>query len=206
MGATAYDIVPPDPAGTIESLSALGCTLESAISDLVDNSIDAGVSTVDLDVHWNGPASYVSVADDGKGVTEAELQTAMAMAAGDPRTSRSTAELGHFGMGIRKPRASCRRRGCRSGHGRRTSSRASGSGTLERVVNSSELQLLHEADEAGEKILAQVSAFLSGPGTVVLWQGLSARPTVKMAPVCGEHMRNVRRWSEGVMRSAGRNS
>lgn len=101
MGATAYDIVPPDPAGTIESLSALGCTLESAISDLVDNSIDAGAGTVDLDVHWNGPASYVSVADDGKGMTEAELQIAMAMAAGGPRTSRSAAELGHFGMGLK---------------------------------------------------------------------------------------------------------
>ena len=65
---------------------------------------------------------------------------------------------------------------------------------LERIVNSSEWQLLHEADEAREKILAQVSAFLSGPGTVVSWQGLSARPTVKMAPVGGEHTRNVRQW------------
>ena len=194
MGATAYDIVPPDPAGTIESLSALGCTLESAISDLVDNSIDAGAGTIDLDVHWNGPASYVSVADDDKGMTEAELQTAMAMAAGGPRTSRSAAELGHFGMGLKTAsflQASRLSVWTRSTKNKQPSVRV---WDLERVVNSSELKLLHEADEAGEKILAQVSAFLSGPGTVVLWQGLSARPTVKMAPVCGEHTRNVRQW------------
>jgi Histidine kinase-, DNA gyrase B-, and HSP90-like ATPase len=99
MGATAYDIVPPDPAGRVESLSALGYTLESAISDLVDNSIDAGAGTIDLDVHWNGPAPYVSVADDGKGMTEAELQTAMAMAARGPRISRECSRAGAFRHG-----------------------------------------------------------------------------------------------------------
>jgi hypothetical protein len=142
MGATAYDIVPPDPAGTIESLSALGYTLESAISDLVDNSIDAGAGTIDLDVHWNGPASYVSVADDGKGMTEAELQTAMAMAARGPRTSRSAAELGHFGMGLKTASFSQASRlsvWTRSTKNKQPSVRV---WDLERVVNSSEWQLL----------------------------------------------------------------
>jgi hypothetical protein len=64
MEAVAYDIVPPDPAGTIESLSTLGCTFESAVSDLVGNSIDVGPGTIDIDFHWNGPASYISVADE----------------------------------------------------------------------------------------------------------------------------------------------
>ena len=78
MVAMAYEIVPPDPAGTIEPLSALGCTLESAIADLVGNTIDAGVGTIDIDFHWNGPASYMSVADDGKAMSETEWRTAIA--------------------------------------------------------------------------------------------------------------------------------
>ena len=100
MGAMAYDIAPSDPAGTIESLSTLGRIFESAISDLVDNSIGVGAGTIDIDFHWNSPASYISVADDGNSMTEAELQTAMAIAARVPRTSSSAAELGRFGMGL----------------------------------------------------------------------------------------------------------
>src|SRR5690349_16023550 len=100
-GVMAYDVVPPDPAGTIESLGALGYTLESAIADLVDNSIDAGAGRVDINFHWSGSDSYITVVDDGRGMTEAELQTAMAIAARGPRSSRSAAELGRFGMGLK---------------------------------------------------------------------------------------------------------
>lgn len=87
----AYDIVPPRPASTIEPLNALGYTLESAIPDLVKKSIDAGPGTIDLDFHRNDPASYISVADDGKGMTEADLQTAMAVAAHLPECGRAGA-------------------------------------------------------------------------------------------------------------------
>jgi hypothetical protein len=141
MGAVAYDIVPPDLASTIEPLSALSYTLESAIPDLVDSSIDAGAGTIDLDFHRNDPASYISVADDSKGMVEAELQTAMAIAARGPRTSRSAAELGRFGMGL-KPASSSQATGLsvwtRSAENKQSSIRA---WHLERVVNFSDWQL-----------------------------------------------------------------
>jgi hypothetical protein len=168
-----YDVVPPDPAGTIESLGALGYTLESAIADLVDNSIDAGACTVDINFFWNGPASYLTVVDDGHGMTEAELQVAMAIAARGPRTSRSAAELGRFGMGLKTASFSQASRlsvWTRSAQNQQPSVRV---WDLERVVDSGEWQLLHEANDTGERVLAQASALLSGPGTVVLWQRLS---------------------------------
>jgi hypothetical protein len=169
----AYDIVPPDPAGMIESLGALGYTLESAIADLVDNSIDADACMVDINFHWNGPASYITVADDGHGMTEAELQTAMAIAARGPRSIRSSAELGRFGMGLKTASFSQASRlsvWTRSSATNHPSVRV---WDLQHVVDSGEWQLLHEADEAGEKILAQASALQPGSGTVVLWQRLS---------------------------------
>jgi Histidine kinase-, DNA gyrase B-, and HSP90-like ATPase len=49
-----HEIVPPDAAGTIESVSALGYSLESAIADIVDNSLDASASRVDVVFHWAG--------------------------------------------------------------------------------------------------------------------------------------------------------
>jgi hypothetical protein len=147
----AYDIFPPDPASTIESLSALGYTLESAIPDLVNNSIDAGAGTIDLDFHRNDPASYISVAaDDGNGMTEAELQTAMAIAARGPRTSRSAAELGRFAMGLRTMSFSQTSRlsvWTRSAKNKQSSVRV---WDLERVVNSSQWQLLQSRRGRGE--------------------------------------------------------
>lgn len=169
----AYDLVPPDPAGTIESLGALGYTLESAIADLVDNSIDAGADTVDISFHWNGLASYIMVADDGHGMTEEELQTAMAIAARGPRTSRRAAELGRFGVGLKTASFSHASRlsvWTRSAKNKQPSVRV---WDLEQVVESGEWRLLHEADEDGEKILAKASTLLPGRGTVVLWQRLS---------------------------------
>jgi len=142
MGAMAYDIVPPDPASMIESLSALGYTLGSAISDLVNNSIDTGAGTIDLDFHRNDLASYISVADGDKGMTEAEVQTAMAIAARGPRTSWSGAELGRFGMGLKTASFSQTSRlsvWTRSAKNKQPSIRG---WDQERVVNSSEWQLL----------------------------------------------------------------
>ena len=152
MGAIAYDIGPPDPASTIESLSALGYTLVSASSDLVDNSIDAGARMIDLDFHRNDPALYISVADDCKGMTEAELQTAMAIAAWGPRTSGSAAQRGRFGMGLRTASFSQTTRlsvWTRSAKNKQPSVRV-WVWDLERVVNSSEWQLLQSRRGQGE--------------------------------------------------------
>ena len=195
MGATAYDIVPPDPAGTIESLSALGYTLESVISDLVDNSIDAGAGTIDLDVHWNGPASYVSVADDGKGMTEAELQTAMAMAARDPRTSRSAAELGAFRHGTqnRELLAGVAAVGLDTVDEEQAAERP-GLGPRARRQFQRMATPARSRRGRGEDPCTGVGVPVrSGHGRVVA-RVVCSGPTVKMAPVGGEHTRNVRRW------------
>lgn len=180
MGATAYDIVPADPARTIEPLSALGYTLGSAISDSVYDGIGAGAGTIDVEFYRNDPASCISVADDGKGIVEAELQTAMAIAARGPRTSRSAAELWRFGMGLKTASLSQASRlsvWTRSAKNKQPSARV---WDLERVVNPSEWQLLQSRPDRGE-----------GPST-----GISV-------PVRSRYGRVVARV---IVRSAGRDS
>jgi DNA topoisomerase VI subunit B len=93
-----HEIMPPDAGGTIESLSALAYSLESAIGDIVDNSLDASASRVDVVCHSAGIDSFVAIADNGDGMTEKELVKAMAIAARGPRADRAQSELGRFGM------------------------------------------------------------------------------------------------------------
>ena len=166
----SHEIIPPDPAGMIESLSALGYSLEAAIADLVDNSIDAGADTVGVNFHWAGAHSHVAVVDNGSGMTESELVTAMALGRKGASTARDIDELGRFGMGLKtasfshtsrlavwsKPASQC------------VSVRV---WDLPEVVRSGEWRLMTSTSPQDQELLNDYASGLS-TGTVVLWAGL----------------------------------
>lgn len=54
-------------------------SLPTAIADLVDNSITAEATKIDIDFHWsdNPKQAYVEIIDNGKGMSSEELITAM---------------------------------------------------------------------------------------------------------------------------------
>ena len=69
---------PPDPARTIEGLRDTGYRFETAIADIIDNSISAEASTVDLKVNMDFRGNIrVSIADDGTGMDRDGLIRAM---------------------------------------------------------------------------------------------------------------------------------
>lgn len=87
----------PD-AGLVTSLGA-NHTLESAIADLVDNSLDAGASRVSIRLLTrNDRLTQVEVLDNGKGMDAAAANAAMTI--GHQR-AYSDGDLGHFGMGLK---------------------------------------------------------------------------------------------------------
>lgn len=95
------DLVPPDPAKLIESLRGFGYSLQSALADLVDNSLTAGAKTVKVDVELMGAQPHLCVIDDGVGMDEARLVEAMRMGTIGPLTVRSAEDLGRFGLGLK---------------------------------------------------------------------------------------------------------
>jgi hypothetical protein len=87
----------PD-AGLVKSLGA-NHTLESALADLVDNSVDAGASEVSIRLLTHEDRLVqVEVLDNGRGM-DADLINA-AMTIGQQR-AYSVSDLGHFGMGLK---------------------------------------------------------------------------------------------------------
>lgn len=100
--STADDVVghirlEPD-AGLVKSLGA-NHTLESALADLVDNSVDAGASRVSIRLLTHKDRlAQVEVLDNGRGM-DAELANA-AMTIGQQR-AYAAGDLGHFGMGLK---------------------------------------------------------------------------------------------------------
>lgn len=90
---------PPDPA-LLESMRSIGYTVESAVADVIDNSIAAGASQVDVLVSADGPF-HLAVVDNGRGMTRPEAVDAMRLAAVSPSKARGPEDLGRFGLGLK---------------------------------------------------------------------------------------------------------
>ena len=104
------ELVEPQAASLIQSLRAVGYDLPTAIADLVDNSISAGAKNVWLTFHWRGVQSHFAIADDGRGMAKAALINAMQLGSRNPLETRSTTNLGRFGLGMKTASVSqCRR-------------------------------------------------------------------------------------------------
>jgi hypothetical protein len=106
----SYRHIPPSAAALIESLRGTGYLLETALADLIDNSIAADAGQVDLTLEWSDGNPFVVVADDGKGMTEDGLVAAMRFGGTGPLAARDSADLGRFGLGLKTASLSqCRR-------------------------------------------------------------------------------------------------
>jgi Histidine kinase-, DNA gyrase B-, and HSP90-like ATPase len=92
---------PPYAEAMLESLRGLGYTTATALADIIDNSISAAATEIDIHFEWDGPDSWIRILDNGIGMDDAELETAMRLGAKDPRTARAKTDLGRFGMGLK---------------------------------------------------------------------------------------------------------
>ena len=107
-GKTRY--APPRAGAMLEALRGLGYSTASALADVIDNSISAGASEVRVSFDWEGTASRVSVLDNGKGMSDHQLEVAMTLGAKSPLDERAADDLGRFGMGLKTASFSqCRR-------------------------------------------------------------------------------------------------
>jgi hypothetical protein len=94
----------------LEALRGLGYSTGAALADIVDNSISAKASRVDIAFAWLGNRSSVSVLDDGRGMDDDELQSSMTLGDKSPLDARDASDLGRFGMGLKTASFSqCRR-------------------------------------------------------------------------------------------------
>ena len=157
----------PDPARTMEGLRDMGYSFETAVADLVDNSIAANATTVDINVQLDFRGQVrLSIADNGDGMDRDHLQEAMTY--GSVRRP-DPASLGKFGLGLKTASTAwCRRLS--------VVSRPSGevpammaTWDLDYVANCGEWLLL-VTDEPDPEAVGHLDGVASGhAGTVVQW-------------------------------------
>lgn len=89
--------LPPDPA-VLEALGG-GHSLESAIADIIDNSIDANAGRVRVRfLAEDSRLLGIQIRDDGKGMPAEHLESALTLGS---RREYQDSDLGHFGIGLK---------------------------------------------------------------------------------------------------------
>lgn len=160
--------LPPNPASLSASLRDIGYSLEAAIADLIDNSISAGATRVDITCDLGSENPTLVIADNGAGMNGDTLVEAMRHGSRGPRAERSATDLGRFGLGLKTASFSqCRKLTVISAQG---GERSGASWDLDEVEasNSWRILVLDRAD------LDNLPYRLEGdsPGTLVIWQKL----------------------------------
>lgn len=100
----------PHAAALIEGLRDIGYSLETAISDIIDNSITANARHIRIISEAFAENPHVAIIDDGDGMGESELIDAMRPGSRNPLSPRNEPDLGRFGLGLKSASFSqCRR-------------------------------------------------------------------------------------------------
>ncbi|MFP1789460.1 ATP-binding protein [Lonsdalea quercina] len=159
---------PPSAACLSASMRDLGYSLETAIADLIDNSISAGADIIDIICDVSGKVPVVAILDNGTGMSEDGLMNAMRHGAGNPKQHRSPRDLGRFGLGLKTASFSQ----CRSLTVVSTKDGVicGAEWNLDRIDTADDW-ILSILDDADILALPYVNS-LGNQGTVVIWQEL----------------------------------
>ncbi|GHT96624.1 ATPase [Betaproteobacteria bacterium] len=94
-------ILPPSAACLSASMRDIGYSLETAVADLIDNSIFAGADTIDIVCDMSDEHPQMITLDNGRGMSKDELLNAMRHGTVSPGQHRSAQDLGRFGLGLK---------------------------------------------------------------------------------------------------------
>ena len=176
--------VSPNPRRLIEGLRDTGYEFNTAIADIIDNSIaaEAGLVSVNVKMDYRGSV-HVSIADNGHGMSREELVNAMRYGS-DQRPN--PASLGKFGLGLKTASTAFCRKLSVTSQRNASGSLSEATWDLDHVSSAGlwELLLSDQPEKASVKHLELVAPDTSG--TVVVWTNID-RLTKDYAHPGGAH-------------------
>jgi hypothetical protein len=170
MPPDLFELVPPLAHAMVESLRGVGYSTQSAIADIVDNSIAAAARNVWVQFHFAGSDSWISVTDDGIGMDEVVLKRAMTLGGTHPWIPRARSDLGRFGLGLKT--ASFAQSRCLTVATKQGGEKFVRRWDLDYIARPeiNDWRLLTSGRSGSDKLIQQLDGMTTG--TVVLWQDL----------------------------------
>jgi hypothetical protein len=162
--------LPPIPSRLIEGLRDTGYDFNTALADIVDNSVDAGANRIDIGIDMDAEGDIlVSVADDGCGMNRDTLLNAMTYGAAVGKKAAS--RLGKFGLGLKTASTAFCRRFSVVTRAAKGAPALKGTWDLDHVSKVNQWELL--LDSTSKHEVAQLDKTADGgPGTLVLWENV----------------------------------
>jgi hypothetical protein len=152
----------------LESMRSVGYSFDSAVADIIDNSIAAGARNIDV-IADSVTARYIAFLDDGNGMSSHEAREALKLA-GTSKMERRTTDLGRFGLGLKTASLSqCRRLTVVSA---REGALTALQWDIDHVLHTGSwsIRVLEGEDVRGIPEADRIQP--SGRGTLVVWQSL----------------------------------
>ena len=91
----------PHASSLIESLRDIGYSFESAVADIIDNSITANAREIKIYFDFKDKKFLLAIIDNGIGMSKNELIEAMRPGSKNPLDNRDSEDLGRFGLGLK---------------------------------------------------------------------------------------------------------
>lgn len=168
MSSQFIDLAPPASA-LIQSLRSIGYDLKSAVADIIDNSIAADSTFIDIYIKQNKESNtIVTIMDNGNGMDSKELQRALTLGSHNPLNKRSEEDLGRFGMGLKTASFSqCKQLTVVS---KINHTIHAGKWDLDHVTSTNRWELLWLDDENIHSLLESLDLSFDNNGTLVIWE------------------------------------
>lgn len=176
-----YELANPNPEFLIKSIAEQGYSLETALADLMDNSITANASRIEVLTKIDKEPFTLFLSDNGDGMSKESLKRNMQFPSKSPEDTRESNDLGRFGLGLKTASFSqtraftvlSRKKGTDFFSGLTWDVKhLKNSGKWEIIINSEEeiLEILEQYSNSSNDHQNSSNDFI--PNTIVVWKGL----------------------------------
>ncbi len=160
--------LPPRASCLSASMRDLGYSLETAVADLVDNSISAEATSIDIVCNLSARKPILAIIDNGLGMNATEMIEAMRHGSANPKLKRGPRDLGRFGLGLKTASFSqCR---CLKVISKKDTTLSGAEWSLDRIDELDEwfLSILDDHETTATPYVER----LNEHGTIIVWSDL----------------------------------
>ena len=176
-----YEVANPNPEFLIKSIAEQGYSLETALADLMDNSITANATRIEVLTKIDTEPFILFLSDNGDGMDNEALRRNMCFPSKSPEEMRAIGDLGRFGLGLktasfsqtRKFTVISRKKGSAEFYGLTWDvNHLKNSGKWEMIINSEEEinNIISQYNSISAQHLNSTTNYK--PNTIIVWNGL----------------------------------
>lgn len=171
----------PNPEFLIKSIAEQGYSLETALADLMDNSISANATRIEVLTKIDAEPFTLFLSDNGDGMSKESLKRNMQFPSKSPDATRESNDLGRFGLGLKTASFSQTRAFIVLSRKKGASFYSGLTWDVKHLKDSGKWEMIINSDEEIAEILEQYSNISNDhqnsskefiPNTIIVWRGL----------------------------------